>query len=100
MAFIKVENVVINTSYIAAVRLEGHNSAGEETVSLLIAIPMFPLFSQELTTTNLYHYEWLEFAGDSATALKDYFSSFNHVTDLLPSQSSSLPQPNFHPRRD
>jgi hypothetical protein len=77
MAFIKVENVVINTMYIAAVRLEGQNTNGEETVSLLIAIPTFPLFQQEPTTTNLYHYEWLEFSGGAAIALRDYFSSFN-----------------------
>ncbi|MBW4553509.1 MAG: hypothetical protein KME35_20705 [Aphanocapsa sp. GSE-SYN-MK-11-07L] len=84
MAFIKVENVVINTNYIAAVRLEGKNRAGEESVSLLIAIPMLPLFTQEANPSRSYQYEWLEFLGDSALALQDYFSSYSNVHDLLP----------------
>lgn len=83
MAFIKVENVVINTTYIAVVKLEGQNAAGEETVSLLVAIPNFPL-AQQQADGNACRYEWIEFAGMSAIALRDYFSSFNNVTDLLP----------------
>jgi hypothetical protein len=84
MAFIKVENVVINTNYIAAVRLEGQNRAGEESVSLLVAIPMLPLFPQETSSNSSYQYEWLEFSGSSALALQDYFSSYSNVHDLLP----------------
>ncbi len=84
MAFIKLENVVINTSYIASIRLEGQSRAGEPSVSLLIAVPTGALRSQEGTTQGLYHYEWLEFTGDAAKALQDYFSSFNNVIDLLP----------------
>lgn len=84
MAFIKVENIVINTTYIAAARLEGKDSSGEERVSLLIAIPALPLFDQEADSNAAYHYEWINFTGDSAIALRDYFSSFNNVIDLLP----------------
>ncbi|QFS50465.1 hypothetical protein [Nostoc sphaeroides] len=87
MAFIKVDNMIINTTYIAAVRLEGQDAFGEEKVSLLIAIPTFPLNQQEKTSTastNFYQYEWVEFHGFAAIALQDYFSSFNNVIDLMP----------------
>lgn len=89
MAFIKVEDVVINTTYIAAVRLAGKNSEGEEVVALLIAIPTVALLQPNTPSTNLYHYEWLEFVGCAAIALRDYFSSFNNVIDLLPEDISS-----------
>jgi hypothetical protein len=85
MAFIKVGNVVINTTYIAAVKLESLTISGDKSVSLLVAIPKFLLFSQEGISQNPYHYEWLEFTGKEAQALQDYFSSFNNVIDLLPS---------------
>jgi hypothetical protein len=85
MAFIKVGNVVINITYIAAVKLESRTLSGERSVSLLIAIPKFILFEQEAISQNPYHYEWLEFTGKEAHALRDYFSSFNNVIDLLPS---------------
>lgn len=84
MAFIKVGNVVINTAYIAAVKLETQTLSEENKVSLLVAIPKFVLFSQESISPNPYHYEWLEFTGNEAQALQDYFSSFNNVIDLLP----------------
>jgi hypothetical protein len=84
MAFIKVDNTIINTAYIAAVRLEGQDAFGEETVSLLIAIPTSTLNHDKNTSTNFYQYEWIEFTGFSAVALKDYFSSFNNVIDLMP----------------
>ncbi|MGG6269465.1 hypothetical protein ACQ4M3_28450 [Leptolyngbya sp. AN03gr2] len=81
MAFIKLEDVVINTSYIAAIRLE---RSEELRVCLLVAIPTAALRPQESPTQSLYHFEWLEFTGDAARALQDYFSSFNNVIDLLP----------------
>lgn len=62
MAFIKVENIVINTTYIAAIKLEGQNAAGEEIVSLLAAIPNFPL-AQPQGDGNACRYEWIEFTG-------------------------------------
>ncbi len=89
MAFIKLENVVINTSYIAAIRLERKTPAEDLGVSLLIAIPTAALRPQESPTQSLYHFEWLEFTGDAARALQDYFSSFNNVIDLLPQYNSS-----------
>lgn len=88
MTFIKLENVVINTSYIASVRLEGQSRSGEPSVSLLIAIPASALRHQDGPAQGFYHYEWLEFTGDAAKALQDYFSSFNNVVDLLPSLNS------------
>lgn len=84
MAFIKIEDVVINTSYIAAVRLEHHSRSLGDRVSLLVAIPNPSSLQQETPSQGLYHYEWMEFTGDAAKALQDYFSSFNNVTDLLP----------------
>ncbi len=95
MAFIKVEDVVINTSYIAAVRLQGETRSGELGVSLLVAVPTSALLQQESPSPGLYHYEWLEFTGDSAKALQDFFSSFNNVIDLLPRRSNlrrAIPQ--------
>jgi hypothetical protein len=91
MAFIKVGNVVINTAYIAAVKLESQTLSGDKSVSLLIAIPKFLFFSQEALSPNPHHYEWLEFTGREAQALQDYFSSFNNVIDLLPSHPETAP---------
>jgi hypothetical protein len=85
MAFIKIGNVVINTTYLAAVKLESTTLAGEESVSLLVAIPKFLLLEQDAISPNPYHYEWMDFTGKEAQALRDYFSSFNNVIDLLPS---------------
>ena len=89
MTFIKLEDVVINTSYIASIRLEGESRPGEPSVSLLIAVPTGALLHQKGTAQGLYHYEWLEFTGDAARALQDYFSSFNNVIDLLPRRKTS-----------
>lgn len=83
MAFIKIENVVINTAYIAAIRIEEQAGCEVHNVSLLIAVPTASSL-QETASQGLYHYEWLEFTGDAAIALRDYFSSFNNVIDLLP----------------
>jgi hypothetical protein len=91
MAFIKIQNVVINTSYVAAIRLDNQTSLGEISVSVLIATPKFPLLQWDTIAQNLYHYEWIEFTGQAANALQDYFTSFNNVIDLLPQyQESSL----------
>jgi hypothetical protein len=84
MAFIKIDKIVVNTNYIAAIRLEGRNRSEEESVSLLIAIPSASLLQEDSISSNLYHYEWIEFTGDAAKALRDYFTSFNNVIDLLP----------------
>ncbi len=91
MVFIKIQNVVINTSYVAAVKLDNQNGYGEKSVSVLLATPKFPLFQSEITSQHLYHYEWIEFTGQAANALQDYFTSFNNVIDLLPqSQESNI----------
>lgn len=84
MAFIKVEDVIINTSYIAAIRLERIPRAEDLSVSLLIAVPTAALRPQESSHQSLYHFEWLQFTGEAAKALEDYFSSFNNVVDLMP----------------
>ncbi len=84
MAFIKVGNFVINTTYIAAVSLGNKTTSGENSVSLLIAIPNFIWLNSEASYPKIYHCEWLEFTGKEAQVLQDYFSSFNNVIDLLP----------------
>ncbi|OKH52687.1 hypothetical protein NIES2101_13690 [Calothrix sp. HK-06] len=87
MAFIRVDNMIINTTYIAAVRLEGQDPYGEEKVSLLLAIPTCSMPLEQVNPTNLFQYEWIEFTGCSAIALIDYFSSFNNVIDLMPTNN-------------
>ncbi len=89
MAFIKIQNVVINTSYVAAVRLDTQTSLGEKSVSVLVASPQLPLIQWDTIAENLYHYEWMEFTGQAANVLRDYFSSFNNVIDLLPQYQES-----------
>lgn len=92
MAFIKIQNVVINTSYVAAIKLNHQNSSREKSVSVLIATPQVSLFQQETIAQNfqnLYHHEWIEFTGQAANALQDYFTSFNNVIDLLPQNQES-----------
>lgn len=83
MAFIKIANTVINTNYIAAVKLESETFSGERCVSILLATPKVPLLHQA-AFSNSYNYEWLDFTCREAVGLKDYFSSFNNVNDLLP----------------
>jgi hypothetical protein len=90
MAFIKLENVVINTTYIAAVVLDSQTSAGESSVSLLVAAPNLPQFQKGLSSQLSPSYEWFEFTGEAASVLRDYFSSFNHVVDLLPHYQHSV----------
>lgn len=90
MAFIKLGNTVINTAYIAAVELESRTHSGEISVSILIAAPKFPLTQKEDIFQSLHHYEWLEFTGRQAQALRDYFGSLNHVVDLLPESHHSI----------
>ncbi len=81
--FIKVGNIVINTNYIAAVKLDSETFSGEKSVSILLATPKFPLLQLSAVPTP-YHYEWLDFTGREAQVIRDYFTSFNQVVDLLP----------------
>ncbi|AKG23069.1 hypothetical protein [Calothrix sp. 336/3] len=89
MAFIKIQNVVINTSYIAAVKLYEETASEEESVSVLILIPKLPLLQWDSVSQNSLDYEWIEFTGQAAIALQDYFTSYNNVTDLLPQYQES-----------
>ncbi|NMG05891.1 hypothetical protein [Brasilonema sp. UFV-L1] len=92
MAFIKIQNVVINTSYVAAVKLNHQTSSGEKSVSVLIATPQFSLSQWETISQNPQNHlssEWMEFTGPAANALQDYFTSFNNVIDLLPQHEES-----------
>ena len=84
MAFLKIENIVINTNYIVAVQLESQTGSGERCVSILLATPKFPLLQLEANYSNPFQYEWVDFTGKQAIALQNYFSSFNNVIELLP----------------
>ncbi|MEM7578615.1 MAG: hypothetical protein AAF316_01990 [Cyanobacteria bacterium P01_A01_bin.80] len=86
MSFIKIQNVVINTSYVAAVRLGEQTELGDKSVSILIASPKFPW---EKDSGNFENYEWVEFTDQAAEALQDYFTSYNNVIDLLPKYEDS-----------
>jgi hypothetical protein len=89
MTFIKIENVVINTSYVAAINLDSQTSLGEKSVSVLIATSKFLWLQWNAVVQYLYHYEWIEFTGQAANALQDYFSNFNNVIDLMPDDQES-----------
>lgn len=85
MAFLKVGNIVLNSNYIASIKLESQTFSGERSLSVLMATPRFPLLAgADTTSPELYHYEWLHFTGIQAQGLRDYFSSYNNVIDLLP----------------
>ncbi len=91
MAFIKIQNVILNTSYIAAVKLDNQPGSEVKSVSVLLVTPKFSIFQCESISPNLHNYEWIEFTGQAANALQDYFTSYNNVIDLLPqSQESSV----------
>ena len=91
MTFIKIQNVVINTDYIAAVRFNNQTGSEKKSVSVLVATPKHGLFEWETVSSNNRKEEWMEFTGQAAKALEDYFSSFNNVIDLLPQyQEKSL----------
>lgn len=85
MTFIKLDNLVINTRYIAAIKLDSQAYSGESSVSILMATPKFPIVELEVAAVpNIYHYEWIEFTGKKAHVLRDYFSSLNNAIDLMP----------------
>ncbi len=91
MAFIKIQNVVINTDYIAAVRFNNQIGSDKKSVSVLVATPKSTPFEWETVSSNNRKEEWMEFTDQAAKALEDYFSSFNNVIDLLPQcQETSL----------
>lgn len=88
MAFIKVDNIIINTDYIAAIKLETKAYSGDNSISILMATPKFPLVElEEAALPNPYHYEWIDFTGKKAKVLRDYFTSLNIVIDLMPQSS-------------
>lgn len=84
MAFIKIKNLVINTNYIAAVRLDNLDFSEENSVSILLATPAFPLIELSPASPSSYNYEWLEFTDTEADVLRDFFDNFNNgVTDVM-----------------
>jgi hypothetical protein len=90
MAFLKLENIVLNTAYIAAVQLDSRTRSGEISISILMVSPKFPLVREEGVFQDPHRYEWLEFTGRKAKALQDYFNSFGNVIDLLPQSHESI----------
>lgn len=91
MTFIKRQNVVINNRYVAVVKLDNQTVSGDKSISVSLANPQFLLFQWDTIAQNLYHYKWIEFTGQAAITLQNYFTSFNNVIDLLPQfQESSV----------
>lgn len=82
MTFIKIGNLVINTNYIAAIKLDDQAISEEDNVSILLSTPEFPVLQLEASSHSPYHYEWLDFTGEEARCLREYFSNFNIVVDL------------------
>jgi hypothetical protein len=83
MVFIKIGHIVINTKYIAAIKLETY-SGGKTNVFILMATPKYSFLNEEVTSQNPYEYEQLCFTGKEAEVLQDYFSRLNNVIGLLP----------------
>lgn len=90
MTFIKVENLVLNTKYIVAVKLESETCSGEKCVSILMATHKNTRLQVEANYQNLYDYEYLNFTGEKAEVIQNYFSSYTNVIELLPQQQSAL----------
>ncbi|MEH2460607.1 hypothetical protein [Nostoc sp.] len=84
MTFIKIQNVVMNTSYVAAIKLNNQTVSGEKSVSVPLPTPQFSSLQWDTIAQNLYDYKWIEFTGQAAITLQDYFTSFNNVIDLFP----------------
>jgi hypothetical protein len=89
MTLIEIQNVVINNSYIAVVRLDNQTGSGKKSVSVSLATLQFLFFQWNTIAQNLYYYKWIEFTGQAAITLQDYFTSFNNVIDLLPKYQES-----------
>ena len=81
MTFIKIQNVVMNTSYVAAIKLNNQTVSGEKSVSVPLATPQFSSLQWDTIAQNLSHYKWIEFTDQAAIALQEYFISFNNVID-------------------
>ena len=89
MTLIEIQNVVINNSYVAVVRLDNQKVSGDKSVSVPLATPQFSSFQWDTIAENLYYYKCIEFTGQAAITLPDYFTSFNNVIDLLPRYQES-----------
>lgn len=83
MVFIKLQNVVINTSCVATLKLDNQTGLKRKYVSVLIATSKFQLFHSDTFDQKLYHSECVEFTELAANALQGYFTNFHNVIDLL-----------------
>ncbi len=72
MTSIKIQNIVINTSYAAVVMLDNQTVSGKKSVFVPLANPQFALFKWDTIAQNLYYYKWIEFTGQAAITLQDY----------------------------
>jgi hypothetical protein len=84
MAFIKIQNVVINIRYVTGIKLSKQTVSGEKRLSVLIANTQFTLHQWDTIAQNLYYCEGIEFTGQPANTFQDFFTSFNNVINLLP----------------
>ncbi|MBN3947513.1 MAG: hypothetical protein V7K14_00845 [Nostoc sp.] len=72
MTLIKIQNVVINISYVAVVRLDNQTVSGEKNVSVPLATAQFLSLQWDTIAQNLYYYKWIGFTGQTAITLPDY----------------------------
>jgi hypothetical protein len=92
MVFIRVENVVINTDFVAAVVFHDDRP---DWIRLVMAVPRLPQIQQDGVKSESPCN--LEFTGATARSLRDYFTSLNHVVDLrLHSLPSAVIPPALH----
>ncbi|MEH2394802.1 MAG: hypothetical protein V7K21_25155 [Nostoc sp.] len=49
----------MNTSYVAAIKLNNQTILGEKSVSVPLATPQFPSLQWDAIVQNLYHYKWI-----------------------------------------
>ncbi|WP_373525239.1 hypothetical protein [Nostoc sp.] len=72
MTSIKIQNIVINTSYVAVVMLDNQTVLGKKSIFVPLANPQFTLFKWDTIAQNLYYYKWIEFTGQAAITFPDY----------------------------
>lgn len=72
MTLLKIQNVVINISYVAVVRLDNQTVSVEKNVSVPLATAQFLSLQWDTIAQNLYYYKWIEFTGQAAITFQDY----------------------------
>lgn len=78
MALMKTQNVVINTSYVVAIKLDNQTSWGEQRIFAFKATPKISLFQWDIFVKNLYHFAQFQLISPLTNSLPDNFTSFHN----------------------